>query len=1405
MITNGLILNEDFRDGLFNSATASDWTVRGPGTTFRSPNNRNFNFALSNQISEGGGSFADSAIFQPTNTQFGISKTDEIAFVYFTSFSDIAANSRELYHVQVALMQFDDTLSGPPYFGHDLSFEVENRFVSLSPAHPSRIQLGANVENQENVEASQRNAHYNSQTTPSHLDQEYTSMVIWRNQPGKGKTNIEQWGDNLVGDYNVNSELNNAFPQNQNPDFSLFNGVQIYLQRGTDNFDLIRSNVSPEEAQIGILDLKVGVTKITDFNLDFRNDARDIIRWNTFSQTNVVPTLQTGDANNDGVIDRLDFDLLVANLGVISDTTVSQSQSIYTYDAQQAINPNYIIPTRTDITPEFAYDSLTGKLYLNTKGESLNAWVISGQTATSVESLPSQWWTASIDQTQQWAILDDPSTGFSSVEYTHIATFAPGLDLKDFAPIEVGFSSGGSRLVDIQPFSGGEPKLVTGVLDQVGSEWQTVTLEETYDSLVVVATVNYGESALPAVARIRHASGNSFQIKVQNPSNASLSGYRVHYVAVEEGVYTEAQHGVNFEAVKLDSNLTDRSGSWQGEQREYINSYTAPVVVGQVMTANDPDWSVFWARGASRLAIPDADHLYVGKHVGEDSKISRVSETIGYIVMETGSGTLGDVEFSAAVGFDSIVGFDNGAQAYSVNNLTSPSVAVVSLAGQDGGDGGWGVLAGETPLANEQLQLVVDEDQVRDSERRHTTEQLSYLVFGNPLSPISPLDPKLNTGVLTNVGNDWQLVTLPDTYDSMVVVATVSYGENMLPAVVRIRNAEDNSFEIKVQNPNDEILTGYTVHFTAIEEGIYNEAEHGIKLEAVKVNSTVTDHSRSWVGEQQNYLNQYNNPVVLGQVMTANDPDWSVFWSYGARREDAPDGTNLRIGKQVGEDRDVTRQDEIIGYIVTETGSGTFDGIGYSAALGSDRVQGYDNNPWSYEISDLSAPSVAIATLSGLDGVNGGWSVLYGQDPLSPTALDLVVDEDQVNDVERSHTNEQIAYLLFDQQTMGGESVILEDNFADLSHWTDLSQEITWGNHPLGTSAFRTDQIEGQQAVFLNRLDPFDTSHFIGYSGIDDLKTFTAVDYTFTDSIERRNEILTIQFDARWDHLNGSGEGGRFLVILMDEYPEAPVSGDDLSNFVGNPYGTPALHLRIRPSGSAKSFLQYGGGEEGEFETFGNPPQWWLPGFISNTSDTGHGSPGQGNEYPHGSWKSTQQSLGSETWTTYTYKILPHRQEIYENGQLVGTMDLPENLPSAPQYDYYEQLKALRLYWRGADPAYLSNFSITTTPGLLNNTHPVISDLTDLSIDQDTTMNGISFTVDDSEIDADNLIVWAESDNLDLVSLENIVFAGYGAARTMNITPTIGETGTANITLTVSDGSLTASNTFVLSVEPLVI
>ena len=71
----------------------------------------------------------------------------------------------------------------------------------------------------------------------------------------------------------------------------------------------------------------------------------------------------------------------------------------------------------------------------------------------------------------------------------------------------------------------------------------------------------------------------------------------VFYTVVEEGVYTQAEHGVTMEAVKFTSTLTDSDSSWVGQQRIYLNTYTSPVVVGQVMTTNDALFSVFWARG----------------------------------------------------------------------------------------------------------------------------------------------------------------------------------------------------------------------------------------------------------------------------------------------------------------------------------------------------------------------------------------------------------------------------------------------------------------------------------------------------------------------------------------------------------------------------------------------------------------------------------------------------------------------------------------------------------------------------------------------------------------------------------------------------------------------------------------
>jgi hypothetical protein len=276
------------------------------------------------------------------------------------------------------------------------------------------------------------------------------------------------------------------------------------------------------------------------------------------------------------------------------------------------------------------------------------------------------------------------------------------------------------------------PKLATGVASASTDAWTTVTLPATYTSMVVVASVSYDNSQPPLIARIRNASGDSFEMKVQrvDSATAAISGVSVHYMVVEEGIYNVNDHGVKMEAVKFTSTVTDRKGSWAGESRSYANSYTNPVVLGQVMTSNDADWSIFWARGSGVTNPPDSSHLFVGKHVAEDPDVTRANETIGYIVIEAGNGSISGRNYTAALGADTVKGITNNPPFnYSLTGLSSASAAITSSAGMDGGNGGWPVLYGSTPVTSSVLHLAIDEDQLKDSERKHITEQVAYIVF----------------------------------------------------------------------------------------------------------------------------------------------------------------------------------------------------------------------------------------------------------------------------------------------------------------------------------------------------------------------------------------------------------------------------------------------------------------------------------------------------------------------------------------------------------------------------------------------------------------------------------------------------------------------------------------------------
>ena len=274
---------------------------------------------------------------------------------------------------------------------------------------------------------------------------------------------------------------------------------------------------------------------------------------------------------------------------------------------------------------------------------------------------------------------------------------------------------------------------------------------------------------------------------------------------------------------------------------------------------------------------------------------------------------------------------------------------------------------------------------------------------------------KFDVGVAANLDSaGWTTITLPNTYDEMVVVATAVYDRSGLPAIVRIQSAAGNSFQARVQNPSGSSLTGITMHYLVVEAGVYNQQDHGITMEAVRFNSMITDRKSNWNGTVQSYDNTYSNPVVIGQVMSYSDSNWSVFWSRGSSRRDPASSSSLRVGKHVGEDTNLVRNDEIVGYVVIESGSGTLGEMNYVAGVGTDIVRGMDNSPaYSYVVPVAGTSVAAIVNLAGMDGNDGGWAVLYPPTPISFGTLNMAVDEDQVSNSERRHTTEQVSYLIF--------------------------------------------------------------------------------------------------------------------------------------------------------------------------------------------------------------------------------------------------------------------------------------------------------------------------------------------------------------------------------------------------------
>jgi len=295
------------------------------------------------------------------------------------------------------------------------------------------------------------------------------------------------------------------------------------------------------------------------------------------------------------------------------------------------------------------------------------------------------------------------------------------------------------------------PDLEVHLLRSVSTNWQTVSLTNTYTNAIPICTYNLvsfvgtnpNYAHPPAVVRIRNITSNSFDVRIQGWEDGPATTGDVHCLVTDEGIF-KLPNGTIYEAHTVLSDKTSGQYSTDGKWIQSIledvsasitHTYTNHVVLGQVISYNDNRASVFHttdcdARQNEPFMAGHADGICVGKHIGMIPG-SRNSETIGYLVAEAGGGILNNIGFELARGADSVAGNSAANTGYPYALSGDYNIGITSQVGEDGGNGSWSVLYGADPLPPNTIMNAVDEEiYAGDTTRNHTREYVDYWVFG---------------------------------------------------------------------------------------------------------------------------------------------------------------------------------------------------------------------------------------------------------------------------------------------------------------------------------------------------------------------------------------------------------------------------------------------------------------------------------------------------------------------------------------------------------------------------------------------------------------------------------------------------------------------------------------------------
>ncbi|WP_299648558.1 hypothetical protein [uncultured Tateyamaria sp.] len=245
----------------------------------------------------------------------------------------------------------------------------------------------------------------------------------------------------------------------------------------------------------------------------------------------------------------------------------------------------------------------------------------------------------------------------------------------------------------------------------------TVTLQQSYETPVAMAFVATENGAQAVNVRISEVSDDAFTLQLQETGD--LDGWHlfetVNYVIVEAGTWvlpdgTVVQAGTfqsdqlstqGFDAVAFDTEFDD-----------------TPLVFSQVQTFNGQDFVTTRQTGTNTTGVQITMQEEEARNDG-----GHVQETIGWIAMEAGSGTAGDVTWAAG----QTSGIDHTTTSVDLGaSFDADANVIAMLSSFVGGDPAWARGSDSSQTA---FDVSVEEDVSSDPETWHFEETVDYFVF----------------------------------------------------------------------------------------------------------------------------------------------------------------------------------------------------------------------------------------------------------------------------------------------------------------------------------------------------------------------------------------------------------------------------------------------------------------------------------------------------------------------------------------------------------------------------------------------------------------------------------------------------------------------------------------------------